>query len=434
MRRLLLLALCGALALLTGYVAVPTIAAGHLIIAWGYYYMLAVFSLFVWFAWKFAQARREVWMGWLRRPGRAGLAIAAGLLFAVWGDTFRHKILFDEFVIQGTAYEMHVTKQVSTILRAYNIGGTWLSIDTYLDKRPFFLHFLVSLLHDLTGYRIANFFAINVAFAGAVIGILYWFARQLAGRGRAIFAVLLLSTLPIFCQNTSGAAMDMSIVAMICARRVPRHHLYLRDPGDDRLSLLVLGCVLLVESRYESILFFGPTAFVVALGWAPGAPDHPALAGDHGAPAPRAVRVAQPGAGRDAALLAAAGGPDLGVRGLQHRGQPRGRASRSSSTPAPSCPTPGSSPGSASPGWPGSPTAPGPGCAGGGPGSRPPPPWGWPSGWGSPCTLSSFSFYWWAKFNDSLALALRPSDVPRLQASLAAVMIQGLRERRGSSP
>ncbi len=267
MRRLLFLALCGALALLIGYFAVPTIAAGHLIIAWGYYYMLAVFSLFVWFAWKLAQAKREVWVGWLRRPGKAGLAIALGLLFAVWGDTFRHKILFDEFVIQGTAYELHVTKQVSTILRAYNIGGTWLSIDTFLDKRPFFFPFLVSLLHDFTGYRIANMFALNVAFAGAVLGLLYWFARELAGRGPAILAVVLMSTLPLFCQNTSGAAMDMSNLAMIglvaCLAT-----LYLRDPGDDRLSLLVLGCVLLVESRYESILFVGPTAFVVALGWA----------------------------------------------------------------------------------------------------------------------------------------------------------------------
>jgi hypothetical protein len=267
LRRLLLLALCGALALLTGYVAVPTIAAGHLIIAWGYYYMLAVFSLFVWFAWKFAQGKREVWMGWLRRPGTAGLAILSGLLFAVWGDTFRHKILFDEFVIQGTAYEMHVTKQVSTILRAYNIGGTWLSIDTFLDKRPFFFPFLVSLLHDFTGYRIANMFALNVAFAGAVLGLLYWFARELAGRGPAIFAVILMSTLPLFCQNTSGAAMDMSNLAMI-ALVACLATLYLQDPGDDRLSLLVLGCVLLVESRYESILFVGPTAFVIALGWA----------------------------------------------------------------------------------------------------------------------------------------------------------------------
>jgi hypothetical protein len=266
LRRILLFALCGAVAVALGYEAVPTIPAGHLIIAWGYYYMLAVFSLFAWFACRLAGERREVWRGWLRRPGLGGLAIGLGLVFAVWGDTFRHKILFDEFVIQGTAYEMHATKQVSTILRAYNVGGTWLTIDTFLDKRPYFFPFLVSLVHDFTGYRIANMFIVNVAFAGAVLALLYWFARELAGRGPAILAVALLSTVPLFCQNTSGAAMDMSNLAMI-ALVACLATLYLRVPGDDRLSLLVLGCVLLVESRYESIIFVGPVAAIVAAGW-----------------------------------------------------------------------------------------------------------------------------------------------------------------------
>src|SRR6202040_3065544 len=108
---------------------------------------------------------------------------------AVWSDSFKHKILFDEFVIQGTAYYMHITKQVSTILRAYNIAGTWLPIDPYLDKRPYFFPFLVSLLHDLTGYRIANMFALNVACAAALLGLLYWFAREIAGKAPAILAV-----------------------------------------------------------------------------------------------------------------------------------------------------------------------------------------------------------------------------------------------------
>jgi hypothetical protein len=259
--------MCGALALEIGYVAIPTVPAGHLIINWGYYYILGVFSLFAFYAWKLARSRPDAWKGWIRRPGIAGIAIGSGVLFSVWSDPFRHKILFDEFVIQGTAYEMHATKQVSTILRAYNIGGTWLSIDTFLDKRPFFLPFLVSLVHDFTGYRIANMFAVNVACAAALLGLLYWFARELAGRGPAILAVALMATLPLFGQNATSAGMDLHNLAMIalvaCLSAV-----YLRAPSEDRLSLLVLGAVLLVQSRYESIVFIGPTAFVVVAGWA----------------------------------------------------------------------------------------------------------------------------------------------------------------------
>jgi hypothetical protein len=266
LKRLLLFALCGVAALEIGYFAIPTIPAGHLIINFGYYYILGVFSLFVLFACRVARPRRDIWRAWVRRPGIAGAAIASGLVFAVWSDSFKHKILFDEFVIQGTAYEMHATKQVSTILRAYNIDGTWLTIDTFLDKRPYFFPFLASLLDDLTGYRVANMFALNVLCAAALLGLLYWFARQLAGRGPALLAVALMATLPVFGQNATGAGMDLhnlTMIALVACLGV----LYLRVPTDDRLSAFVLGAVLLTQSRYESIIFIGPVAFLVAAGW-----------------------------------------------------------------------------------------------------------------------------------------------------------------------
>jgi hypothetical protein len=161
---------------------------------------------------------------------------------------------------------MHVTKHVSTILRAYNLGGTWLSIDTYLDKRPYFFPFLVSLVHDFTGYRIANMFAVNVACAAAFLGLLYWIAREVAGRGPAILAVAAMATVPLFGQNATGAGMDLhnlTMVVLVACLGL----LYLRAPDGDRLSLFVLGAILLTESRYESVIFIAPTAFVVVAGW-----------------------------------------------------------------------------------------------------------------------------------------------------------------------
>ncbi|HEY5229010.1 MAG TPA: glycosyltransferase family 39 protein, partial [Opitutaceae bacterium] len=262
----LLFALSGLSAYYFGYRAFSSVTAGHLIINWGYYYLLLVFSMFVYFAWKLANARREVWRGWLRRPGWPGASILGGTAFAVWADTFKHKILFDEFVIQGTAYEMHATKHVSTLLRAYNIGGTWLSIDTYLDKRPYFFPFLVSLLHDFTGYRVANMFALNVACAAALLGLLYWFTREIAGRPQALLAVAMMAMLPLFGQNASGAGMDLhnlTMIALVGCLGV----LYLRVPDGDRLSLFVLAAVLLSESRYESAIFMIPTAAIVLVGW-----------------------------------------------------------------------------------------------------------------------------------------------------------------------
>jgi len=264
--RLALFALFGALAVVVGFRAVDPRLASRLITGWGYYYILGVFAWFVYYAWKVARERRAVWTGWLRRPGRAGLLIAAAAAFAIWSDPFKHKILYDEYVIQGTAYAMHATKEVSTTVRAYDIGGTWLSIDTFLDKRPFFFPFLVSLVHDLTGYRMANLFALNAAFACALLALVFWLGRELAGSGPALLAVGLLATTPLFGQNATGAGMDLHNLTMIVLVACLAA-LYLRVPGEDRLSLLVLGAVLLAESRYESIIFIGPVAFVVAAGW-----------------------------------------------------------------------------------------------------------------------------------------------------------------------
>ena len=318
LRRILLFALCGAAALEIGYFAVPTIPAGHMIINWGYYYILGVFSLFAYYAWRFARAKRGVSRGWLRRPGIAGAAIGSGLLFAVWSDPFKHKILFDEFVIQGTAYEMHATKQVSTILRAYNIGGTWLSIDTFLDKRPYFFPFLVSLLHDFTGYRIANIFALNVACAAALLGLLYWFARELAGRGPAMLAVGAHGHDAALRPERDGRGDGPAQPDDDRAGRVPRGPLparaLRRPPHAPRPRR---------RAPHPEPLRVGhlrrPDGPRGRHGVGAGRAGHPAVAGRRRAAPPRAVRLAQQGPCGDAPLLAAPGGADLGVRHLQHR-------------------------------------------------------------------------------------------------------------------
>jgi hypothetical protein len=253
-------------AVLAGYGAVGHVQAGHLIIRFGYYYILGVFWLFVVYARRLAIQRAEVWRGWLRHPGAGGAAVVLGTLFALWSDTFQHKILYDEYVIQGTAYVMHAMKQVSTVIRAYDLQGTWVILDPYLDKRPYFFPFLVSLLHDLTGYRLGNLFAVNVACAAALLGLLYWFARELAGRRPAILAVALMAVLPLFGQNATGAGMDLHNLTMI-ALVACLGTLYLKAPSDDRLSLFVLGSVLLTQSRYESVIFILPVAAVVFAGW-----------------------------------------------------------------------------------------------------------------------------------------------------------------------
>lgn len=267
LRALLLFAGCAVVAVFLGFKVVTPAQAERLIVHGGYFYILAVFVLWLYYAGRVLATRRDVWTAWLRRPGLAGLTLLAASGFALWSDAFAHKVLFDEYVLQGTAWHMHLTKEVGTPLRAYDFAGTWLVIDTFLDKRPYFFTFLVSFLHDLTGYRLENVFVLNGAMTLATLAAIFWLMRTLTGRaGPALLSVALLASLPLFGQNATGASMELLNVAMIVGVMVAAT-LYLRLPGPDRLSCLVLGTILLAQTRYESVLFVVPAAAVIALGW-----------------------------------------------------------------------------------------------------------------------------------------------------------------------
>jgi hypothetical protein len=266
-QRLLLFGGVSAVAFFAGFVAITPATAQRLIANYGYYYIFGLFALFVVFATRVAADRREVWRGWLQRPGWPAVVILLGTALTIWSDPLKHKILFDEYVLQGTAFQMHATKEIGTAVRAYDIAGTWVSIDTFLDKRPYFFAFLVSLLHDFTGYRVGNMFVLNLALAPVFVGLVYWLAFTLTQRrGPAYLAVGLLATMPLLGQQVTGAGMELHNLTML-ALVMTLGVLYLRAPNADRLALLVLGALLLSQSRYESVVFVVPTALVIARGW-----------------------------------------------------------------------------------------------------------------------------------------------------------------------
>ena len=266
--RVLLLLLSAAASLAAGFALVPPAVAEWMIVAGGYHYILGMVGLWLALAWRVLVRRgarsREEWSGAF--PLFA--VWAAGAVFAAASDGFAPKVLFDEHVVQGTAWHLHATKEVGTPVRAYDVAGTWTAIDVYLDKRPYLLPFLVSLAHDLTGYRPFNAFALNVVLSAACLGLTGWLARRLGGsRGAAALAMALLATTPLFGQNASGSGLEMLNLTLI-ATLATAGVLCLAAPEDpDRLSLLAVTAVLLAQSRYESVLFTVAAAGVIVTAW-----------------------------------------------------------------------------------------------------------------------------------------------------------------------
>jgi hypothetical protein len=264
--RLALLAVAGLAAAFFGFVFFPVDTARNILRFGGYYIILATFALWLAALWR-------VWRA--HTPGRpfprgeliaAGVAIALLTTIAVTHETFRSKILYDEYVLQATAYNLHYLRENSAIVRGYEIGGVFLSIDSYVDKRPVFFPFLLSLVHDVAGYRTANVFALNAALFAFTLGLVYWIGRQLNGWRGGMLAIVLLGSLPLLAQNATGAGMEllnfcMLVTAMILAAA------WLHRPDESRLSAFVLGVVLLVQSRYESAIYVLPAALAILWGW-----------------------------------------------------------------------------------------------------------------------------------------------------------------------
>lgn len=249
-----------------GFIWPEVDVASQLVKRTGYYFMLGTFSLWVFTLWRLWK-NREIGERISRREWvLATTTIGLLSLVALRSEPFRCKVLYDEFVLQSTAYNMHYFREASTMVRGYDVLGTFISTDTYLDKRPNFFPFLISLIHDVTGYRTANAFWLNAALLPVALSLAYFLGRRLNGMLGGLLAVLLLGSLPLLGQNATGSGMELLNVVMILTM-MALGGAYLRNPDPIRLSAFAIGAVLLAQTRYESAIYVASAALVIAMGW-----------------------------------------------------------------------------------------------------------------------------------------------------------------------
>jgi hypothetical protein len=234
----------------------------------GYYVMLLTFVLWLVAcgrSWRrravgdpAAPAGKDWLLGFLLIGAMTGLALAH--------ETFRSKILYDEYVLQSTAYNLHFFRDNSAMVRGYEIQGVFISTDSYVDKRPMFFSFVLSLVHDLTGYRRENVFLLNSLLCVVTLGLAWWVGWRLNGRKGALLAAGLLGSLPLFTQNASGAGMELLNLCMLFVVIIAACG-WLERLDESRLDVFVLSVVLFAQTRYESAAYVLPAALAIALGW-----------------------------------------------------------------------------------------------------------------------------------------------------------------------
>ena len=211
--------------------------------------------------------RAGVFSGLCAKELKVGaLAVVAGSWVLFVHADFDYKIAMDDYLLAGTAKQLHETREVARTDFGRYMGSTFIPISVEVDKRPWFYPFVVATLHDLVGYRAANPFIVNACAGIAFLAGVYLFGTLLGGSFAGACAVLLWATSPLLAQNATGAGMEMLNLLMLQVLFLLAAY-YLRKPSSTLEGALSLAAVLLTYCRYESGLFLVPVILVILMGW-----------------------------------------------------------------------------------------------------------------------------------------------------------------------
>jgi 4-amino-4-deoxy-L-arabinose transferase-like glycosyltransferase len=231
----------------------------------GYYFILITSLGFV--AYLIQASLSGVFNGISAKDLKIGVcAVMLGSWFLFVHADFDYKIAMDDYLLAGTAKQMHESREVARADFGRHMGNTFIPITLEVDKRPWFYPFIIASLHDLTGYREANPFIVNAVAGIVFLAGVYLFGYLLAGRMAGICAVLLWVTSPLLAQNATGAGMEMLNLLMLQILFLLATY-YLRKPSRILEGALSLSAVLLTYTRYESGLLLVPVLIVILLGW-----------------------------------------------------------------------------------------------------------------------------------------------------------------------
>lgn len=265
-RRPVLFLLTAALAVILGFVTFTPGQSLQAVIYGGYWAMLLLSLLFGWSLLKLGRDSRAELAGWKDNPRwPAALILGCGLLLLAH-EAYGFKILMDEVMLLGTSMNMHFDKTALVPMRGHDIQGSFQLLAGQLDKRPLFQPFLVSVLHDVTGYRPENVFVLNTGLTFVLLTLAYVTGCRINGRSAGAVAVLLLTSLPLLAQNATGGGFELLNLVMILATLLLGMR-YVTRRDTNSLEAFGLAGILLANTRYESVLFLLPVGLTVLWIW-----------------------------------------------------------------------------------------------------------------------------------------------------------------------
>lgn len=266
-RKLILLGAVALTALFIGFFGLSPFWAEQVVVNLGYLFLLTAFILFTWSISRLIRRDRQR-IHWRSLGFGCSLATILVAFVFLWShEPVGFKILMDELILLGTSMTMHFERGPRVPAIAHNYFGDFEIPLGYLDKRPLFHPFVLTLLHDLTGYRPENAFVLNFLLTPLLLGLTWLLGRKLGGHWQSgVLAVAIFGFLPLLAQNATSGHFELLNLVMIatvalCAMR------YLQQPEAISLNALVFSAILLAQTRYESALFALPVGIAIIVGW-----------------------------------------------------------------------------------------------------------------------------------------------------------------------
>jgi hypothetical protein len=261
-RRCWLFILSTLIAIVLGFLVIPDPVAMTVVSRAGFWVVFIAFGIWAWSLWKtLALAMRAPALDWVSIA-----VIVIGGVVLLSHEQFGFKIVMDELMLLGTSMSMHLDKMVLTPVRGNDIQGAFVIVEGIIDKRPLFFPFLVSLVHDVAGYRPANAFIVNATLTFVFLGLVFLTGRMIAGRIAGWIGVVLFAGLPLLAQNSTGGGFELLNLAMMLATMLLGAR-YVQKLDDASLVAFCYAGLLLAQVRYESVIFLVPVAIVVAWVW-----------------------------------------------------------------------------------------------------------------------------------------------------------------------
>ena len=219
-----------------------------------YWTVLAALGWFMWSLKCEADFRFLSIRSFLRGHSVGILIVVACGVFLQIQEPHMLKVLQDEPTHLATSLLIHKQRAVATPAEAHIFDGELIYLHAVPEVRMFLFSTLLSMVHDVSGYRVENVFILNAFLSTLVLALLYVCGNMFAGRNGGCLAVVLMAGVPLLSQVATSGSYDLLNLVLLLGLFISTRH-YLLSPAVGGLNLMLSVGVLLALSRYESILY-----------------------------------------------------------------------------------------------------------------------------------------------------------------------------------